>query len=655
MRTDYVIVGASSAGCALAERLTEDPSVRVLLIDAGGRDHNPWIHIPLGYARTYRDFRANWMFDSGLGGNFGERTPYRPWTRARARRSRIDGLIFVSGERDNFNGWARLGCRGWGWDDVLPYFHKAEYWGRDEPFGGEGARLLAGRVDNTLPLYRAIAETQERIGFNYREVIDSWSDAGVIRCNDVQVGRQPLSSGRRDARLPRLRSNLAIVDNALVKRVLFDGRRAVGIEYLRGDALHRIETEREVILSAGAIGSPTLLQLSGVGPPDYLNRLGIPVHHALDGVGRNLQDPYMVRIERPMLPNMSQYLFARTGDLSPVSLVAAPVKVMEESEAPEIDCIFVTKPEAVFHSLGAGISQIRPVSRGYVRITSADHHQSPEVNSQFLSEETDQRTIVAGLRFINQVFDTPTFAQYSAGGLYPSFDAKADDELLDYARRYASAVYQASGTCKMGTDEMAVVDNQLRVRGLGGLRIIDASVMPTANLPSTERSSITIGEKGADMIRVAARSTARAGQPSPLTAEPETASTAEPRAVNVWVSEHTLEVDEPFTVSMNIGASQGKGVSHPFTEPPRDPELDDAEPIDLVVSLYSLNCAVAPSWQELKLPRQGDTDVIRFTVVALSDGVCELSIRVYLSKRLILLQSVSFTVTVSPARVEAST
>jgi hypothetical protein len=207
----------------------------------------------------------------------------------------------------------------------------------------------------------------------------------------------------------------------------------------------------------------------------------------------------------------------------------------------------------------------------------------------------------------------------------------------------------------MGGDDMAVVDDQLRVRGLDGLRVIDASVMPTANSPSTARSSITIGEKGADLIREAARRTAAAAQPRPPAAEQETANAPKPRAVNVWVSRQIIEVDQPFTVSMNIGAPREKGVSRPFPEPPRDPELDDAEPIDLVVSLNSLSCAVAPSWQELKLPRRGDTEVVAFTVVALSDGDCELSIRVYLAKRMILLQSVSVTVTVSPARMEATT
>jgi choline dehydrogenase len=534
MQADYVIIGAGSAGCVLANRLTEDPNVRVLLIEAGGRDWNPYIHVPAGFMRLLSHPTLTWNYyaepDPGTAG----RPILYPRGRVLGGSSSINGLIYIRGQPEDFDHWAQLGNRGWSWDDLLPYFKKAEHWEGDATeLRGKGGPLFTSRMEQP-PLCAAAIEAGKEIGLEYREDVNSLPPGAgdsIGWCQQTRGGRRRASTARTYLRPAMKRPNLEVVVKALVRRILFDGRRAVAVEYERGGIVARADAGREVILSAGAVGSPHILQLSGVGAPDRLARIGIPVQHELPGVGRNMQDHYIARIsypirgaatvnERsrglPLVAEVLRYLVTGKGILTySASLAAASVKVLEESATPDVQCSIAPgsfKDGQIgaldeFPGITAGAWQMRPLSRGYVEAKSADPREAPAINPRYLSEQTDRRAIVAGLRFLRRLFAAPALACYCGAELLPGAGIETDDELLDYARQKGSTVYHASCTCKMGSDPTAVVDDRLRVHGLESLRVIDASVMPAVTSTNTNAPTIMIAERGADLIRRAARET----------------------------------------------------------------------------------------------------------------------------------------------------
>ncbi len=415
---------------------------------------------------------------------------------------------------------------------MLPYFRQAENWEGDETeIRGKGGPLFTSKMDRS-PLCAAVIEAGREIGLEYREdVNDLPAGAGdsIGWCQQTRGGRWRGSTARTYLRPATKRSNLEVVTKALVRRILFDGARAIGVEYERGGAVQRADAGHEVILSAGAVNSPHILQLSGVGAPEHLSRVGIPVHHALPGVGQNLQDHYIVRISYPVsgMPTVNErsrgvalageilrYLVTGKGILTySASLAAASVKVLEESATPDVQCSIAPgsfKDGQIgelddFPGITAGAWQMRPLSRGYVEAKSNDPREAPAINPRYLSEQTDRRAIVGGLRFVRRLFAAPALAKYCGAEILPGAVVETDDELLDYARQKGSTVYHATCTCKMGSDQMAVVDDQLRVHGLEGLRVIDASVMPTVTSTNTNAPTIMIAERGADLIRRAAR------------------------------------------------------------------------------------------------------------------------------------------------------
>jgi choline dehydrogenase len=536
MKADYIIIGAGSAGCVLANRLSEDPAVKVLVIEAGGRDWNPYIHVPAGFMKLLDHPTLTWGYHAEPDPGTAGRAILYPRGRVLGGSSSINGLIYVRGQPEDFDHWAQLGNRGWSWDDVLPYFKKAENWeGEAGEVHGKGGPLFTSPMDRSSPLCAAVIAAGREIGLEYREDVNNLPPGaadGIGWCQQTRGGRRRASAARTYLHPAMKRANLQVVTKALVRRILFDDKRAAGIEFERGGVVEHAEAECEVILSAGAVGSPHILQLSGIGAPEHLGRIGIAVHHALPGVGQNLQDHYIARVsysvqgvatvnERSrgmaLAAEVLRYLVTGTGILTySASLAAASVKVLEESATPDIQCSIAPgsfKDGQIgelddFPGITAGAWQMRPLSRGYVEALSADPAQAPAINPRYLSDPTDRRAIVGGLRFVRRLFAAPALARYCGAEIMPGAQVETDDELVDYARQKGSTVYHATCTCKMGSDQMAVVDDQLRVHGLERLRVIDASVMPTVTSTNTNAPTIMIAERAADLIRRAARAAA---------------------------------------------------------------------------------------------------------------------------------------------------
>jgi choline dehydrogenase len=510
IQADYIVVGAGSAGCVLANRLSANGRHRVLLLEAGPRDRSLWIHLPIGYGKTMFHPVYNWGFHTDPQPHMNDRRVYWPRGRGLGGSSSINGLIFIRGQREDYDRWAAAGNKGWGWDDVLPYFKRSLFSTSDI-----GARH---------ELMEAIIAAAHERGIRSTSDFNGGDQEGVGYYQLFTKNGWRSSSATAYLRPAEKRANMRVETNAHATRILFDGSRAIGVRYRKNGVDHDVFTSKEVIVSAGSLQSPQLLQLSGIGPADFLSSMGIQVVKDLPGVGENLQDHLQLRVmykcTKPITTNDdlrvlhrkifigAQWLFTRTGPLAiGINQGGLFTRALPESKTPDVQFHFATlsaelagaKPHP-WPGFTMSVCQLRPESRGTVRIRSADPLEAPSMQPNYLSAELDRRCAVAGVRLARSLAATESLRPYVAEEYRPGAQAQSDEDLLEFSRNYGATIFHPSGTCKMGSDPMAVVDDRLRVHGLAGLRVVDCSIMPTLVSGNTHAPVVMIAEKASDLI-----------------------------------------------------------------------------------------------------------------------------------------------------------
>jgi choline dehydrogenase len=527
---DYVVVGAGSAGCVLANRLSADGKNSVLLLEAGPRDTNLWIHVPLGYGRLFKDKTVNWMYQTEAEPGLDGRSVFQPRGKVLGGSSSINGLLYIRGQHEDYDRWRQHGNHGWGFDDVLPYFKKAEDQVRGaDDFHGAGGPLPVSDLGHPDPLSAAFITAAAETGLPVNPDFNGASQegAGFFQTTTRHGRRASAAVAYLDS--ARGRNNLRIETSALAQRILFDGRRAAAVEYRRAGALRTARARKEILISGGAFNSPQLLQLSGVGPAELLRKHGIDVVLDAPGVGHDLQDHLQVRVVmrcsqaitlndvvnspiRKILTGL-RYAAFRTGPLTiAAGTSGAFFKTNPRLATPDIQIHFLPfstdkmgEKLHRFSGFTASVCQLRPESRGSLRIRSADPAAPPEIRINYLSTEVDRSANVEGLKMLRKILQAPALKPYVVEEVDPGARVVTDEALLAHCRARGSTIYHPTSTCRMGNDALAVVDQRLRLRGIEGLRVVDASVMPDLVSGNTNAVVIMIAEKASDMILEDAR------------------------------------------------------------------------------------------------------------------------------------------------------
>ncbi len=523
---DYIVVGAGSAGAVVANRLSADPRTKVLLLEAGPANH-PWTRVPIGFARLITNQAANWLYASEPEASTNGRKLPVPRGKILGGSSAINGMAFVRGQARDFDTWAQLGNRGWSYDDVLPYFKRMERFdGGDDSYRGRNGPLRITNPPPRLKLFAALIQAAGEVGIPHNPDYNGATQDGIAMSQATIAAGRRMSTARCYLDPIRQRKNLRIETNALTEALVLDGTRCVGVRYGLGGTRHEVRAAREVVVSAGSINSPQLLELSGIGQPERLRALGIEVRHALPGVGENLRDHYAPRTRwaigatRATFNDMGRglglvrqalrYAVFQDGMLG---MVAAPLRAFVRSreglDAPDVLLGWVpmlTEPGPTGPRLSrqSGMTcyahPMRPESKGHIHIVSADPRRAPAISFNFLSSPIDAEITTRAVRIARAVMTAPAMAPLQLTELAPGTSCSTDDEIVDWVRSAAETTYHPVGTCKMGTDPMAVVDAKLRVHGIVGLRVADASIMPTLTSGNTNAPSIMIGEKAADLV-----------------------------------------------------------------------------------------------------------------------------------------------------------